>query len=68
MIFMCGIFGIIAKPETKYLAGNLRKTLESIAIFSESCGKDSSGMTISKSGVARKTVIKGDIPIRQLIS
>ena len=65
---MCGIFGIIAKPGTKYPAVDLRKTLETIAIFSESRGKDSSGMAIRERGDGRIDVIKGDISIRDLIS
>jgi glucosamine 6-phosphate synthetase-like amidotransferase/phosphosugar isomerase protein len=45
---MCGIFGLIAKPETAYSDSDLKNTLVKIATFSESRGKDSSGMAIIK--------------------
>jgi len=64
---MCGIFGLIAKPGTKYSQNQIRKTLENIAVFSESRGKDSSGMAIRNGTNSGIEVIKGDIPIRQLL-
>jgi len=64
---MCGIFGIIARPNTDYPSENMRETLEAIAVFSESRGKDSSGMAIRKVEAQQIDVIKGDIPIRQLL-
>jgi len=65
---MCGIFGLIANPKTKYEANNLRKIIERIAIFSESRGKDSSGIALRKPDDGSIVVIKGDIPIHELIS
>lgn len=65
---MCGIFGLIAKPGTNYPTKILRKTLEDIANLSESRGKDSSGMAIRKPEINQIDVIKGDIPISQLIN
>jgi len=64
---MCGIFGLIAKPDTKYFQKQLRKTLENVAVFSESRGKDSSGMAIRNEAKSSIEVIKGDVPIRQLL-
>ncbi len=64
---MCGIFGFIIKPDTKYPVNNIFKSLEKIAIFSESRGKDSSGIAIRKTDEERIDVIKGDIPISQLL-
>ena len=64
---MCGIFGIIARPNSDYPPENMRETLETIAVFSESRGKDSSGMAIRKVDDQHIDVIKGDIPIRQLL-
>lgn len=64
---MCGIFGLITKPGTTYSTKVARKTLENIAIFSESRGKDSSGMAIRNLKADAIDVIKGDVPIRQLL-
>jgi glucosamine--fructose-6-phosphate aminotransferase (isomerizing) len=64
---MCGIFGLITKPGSNYPKKEIRKTLENIAVFSESRGKDSSGMAIRSTNVFNIDVIKGDVPIRQLL-
>lgn len=64
---MCGIFGLITKPGANFPQKKLRKTLENIAVFSESRGKDSSGMAIRNSNASNINVIKGDVPIRQLL-
>jgi len=65
---MCGIFGLIIKPGVKYPSDNVRSTFERIAIFSESRGKDSSGTAIRFPASSSVQVIKGDIPIRQLLA
>ena len=64
---MCGIFGLIMKPGKSYQGRVILKTLKNIAIFSESRGKDSSGVAIRKPTLGRIDVIKGDVPIRSLI-
>lgn len=64
---MCGIFGFIIKPDTKYPIKNILESLESIALLSESRGKDSAGIAIRKAGDQGIDVIKGDLPISQLI-
>jgi asparagine synthetase B (glutamine-hydrolysing) len=64
---MCGIFGLITKPGTNFSQKSIRKTLENIAVFSESRGKDSSGMAIRNGAHSGIKVIKGDIPIRHLL-
>jgi len=64
---MCGIFGLITKPGKTYSPKVRRKTLENIAVFSESRGKDSSGMAIRNLNEGAIDVIKGDVPIRQLL-
>jgi glucosamine--fructose-6-phosphate aminotransferase (isomerizing) len=64
---MCGIFGHITKPCSTYSSKAIRQTLENIAVFSESRGKDSSGMAIRKPGAGKIEVIKGDVPIRSLL-
>jgi glucosamine--fructose-6-phosphate aminotransferase (isomerizing) len=64
---MCGIFGLIIKPGPNYPQKEIRKTLENIALFSESRGKDSSGMAIRNGAKKGIEVIKGDISIRHLL-
>jgi glucosamine--fructose-6-phosphate aminotransferase (isomerizing) len=64
---MCGIFGLITKPGKPYSNKAIRQTLENIAVFSESRGKDSSGMAIRNLNEGTIDVIKGDVPIRQLL-
>jgi glutamine---fructose-6-phosphate transaminase (isomerizing) len=64
---MCGIFGLIIKPATNYPAQAVRESLKKLAIFSESRGKDSSGIAIRQSKISTIRVVKGDIPIRELL-
>ncbi|GAB2495584.1 hypothetical protein [Algoriphagus taiwanensis] len=64
---MCGIFGLIVKPNSSYPSISLKRNLENIAIFSESRGKDSSGMAVRNQFSNKIDVIKGDVPIRDLI-
>jgi glutamine---fructose-6-phosphate transaminase (isomerizing) len=64
---MCGIFGLIVKPGTNLPGENVVGTLIRIAQFSESRGKDSSGLAIRLSYDRSIEVIKGDVPIRQLL-
>jgi len=64
---MCGIFGLITKPGKTYSTKATRQILENIAVFSESRGKDSSGMAIRDLKKGTVDVIKGDVPIRQLL-
>lgn len=64
---MCGIFGLITKPNSTHKQNAVRKILENIAVFSESRGKDSSDMAILKLGAGSIDVIKGDVPPRSLL-
>jgi glutamine---fructose-6-phosphate transaminase (isomerizing) len=64
---MCGIFGIILKPGTSYPAGSVKGSLKKIALFSESRGKDSSGIAFRNVPAGTIDVIKGDIPVSSLI-
>ena len=64
---MCGIFGLITKHGKAFSKKSIRNTLENIAVFSESRGKDSSGMAIRMPGKNKIDVIKGDVPIRGLL-
>jgi asparagine synthetase B (glutamine-hydrolysing) len=64
---MCGIFGIIIKPGVSVPASDISKALRKIAIASESRGKDSSGIAFRTESDRTIRVIKGDIPIRELL-
>lgn len=67
LLLMCGIFGIITKPGKDFPQGSIKNNLKSIAKFSESRGKDSSGMAFRNISKEIIDVIKGDIPIRDLL-
>jgi len=64
---MCGIFGVIAKKGSSYNKTLLRKTVERIAILSESRGKDSSGLAFRNNSASEFSVFKGPIRISELI-
>jgi len=65
---MCGIFGLLIKPQTHITSKNIDLVFRRIAILSESRGKDSSGIAFRNEIEQTIDVIKGDIPIRQLLS
>lgn len=64
---MCGIFGLIIKPQTQFKSKNIDTIFKRIAILSESRGKDSSGIAFRNEAEHTIHVIKGDIPIRELL-
>ena len=64
---MCGVFGIVIKPEYQYSKETVEKILRKVAILSESRGKDSSGIAFRNDIEQTVHVIKGDIPIRELL-
>lgn len=64
---MCGIFGIILKPGTNYPEHAVKGSLKKIALFSESRGKDSSGIAFRNTIDGSINVIKGDIPVSSLL-
>ena len=64
---MCGIFGIILKPGTSYQDKNIRESLRKLALFSESRGKDSSGIAFRSVAANKINVIKGDVPVSSLL-
>jgi asparagine synthetase B (glutamine-hydrolysing) len=64
---MCGIFGLIIKPQSNYPLKSIENIFRKIAIYSESRGKDSSGIALRNNSENTIQVIKGDIPIRQLL-
>jgi len=64
---MCGIFGLFVKSKTNFKNKNIRETLIKIARFSESRGKDSSGIALRREQDHTIQVIKGDIPVHNLL-
>jgi glutamine---fructose-6-phosphate transaminase (isomerizing) len=64
---MCGIFGIIVKPNTSFPANSIEGSLRKIAQISESRGKDSSGIAFRIEEDHTIQVIKGDVAIRKLL-
>ncbi len=64
---MCGIFGIIIKPDSSLNIKSVEKTLNKIAVLSESRGKDSSGIAFRKNFAKTIEVIKGDVSISKLV-
>jgi asparagine synthetase B (glutamine-hydrolysing) len=64
---MCGIFGLIVKPDTTFSSKSVREIIKKIAILSESRGKDSSGIAFRNEAEQTINVIKGDIQIRELL-
>jgi glucosamine--fructose-6-phosphate aminotransferase (isomerizing) len=64
---MCGIFGLIFKPNTALSSKSVIAILTKIAVLSESRGKDSSGIAFRNEIERTIHLIKGDIPIRKLL-
>ncbi len=64
---MCGIFGLIIRTSSGIHSRNIKNILVKIALFSESRGKDSSGIAFRDITNNTIDVIKGDIPVRQLL-
>ncbi|PIX94471.1 MAG: glucosamine 6-phosphate synthetase [Ignavibacteria bacterium CG_4_10_14_3_um_filter_37_18] len=64
---MCGIFGFIAKPNTTFPIKSIEAALRKIAQLSESRGKDSAGIAFRNTNEKKLNVIKGDVPIRDLL-
>jgi len=64
---MCGIFGIVLSPNTKYSKNKVNNILRNIAILSESRGKDSSGVAFRNYKSQSINIVKGDVPIRTLL-
>lgn len=64
---MCGIFGIITTPKANIPAQNISQVLEKLALLSQSRGRDSAGVAFRNSEINQIQVVKGDVPIGQLI-
>ena len=57
---MCGIFGIILKPNTPIPSTNLSNLLKSLYTLSESRGKESSGLHLYLPNKGKSWTLKGD--------
>jgi glucosamine--fructose-6-phosphate aminotransferase (isomerizing) len=64
---MCGIFGLILKPGSTYPEKSISKSLKNLALYSESRGKDSSGVAFRFADKNNINIIKGDIPVSELL-
>ena len=64
---MCGIFGVIVKPNSDHSSDNIASALKGIAKLSESRGKDSAGVAFRNANTKTIEVIKGDVPITKLL-
>ena len=62
---MCGIFGLISSRESSYSSSFLKKSLINLAVFSETRGKDSSGLCVLNH--KSLDVVKGPIQARDLM-
>ena len=63
---MCGIFGVISKKEAKYSKSFIEKSLTSLAKFSESRGKDSSGLCVFDQKDNKLIINKGNTHTTEL--
>ncbi|MBK9284933.1 MAG: hypothetical protein IPM51_11560 [Sphingobacteriaceae bacterium] len=64
---MCGIFGLIVKENTKIDTKHIQLILEKIAKLSIARGKDSSGICFKNNYSNTIDIIKGDIPVYNLL-
>jgi len=65
---MCGIFGVIIKKEAAYSTSKIDEILKKIALYSESRGKDSSGLAVMNFPGSKVDVTKGDIRVKHLLT
>ena len=65
---MCGIFGIIVKSEATLNNEFITNCLQNIATLSMARGKDSSGIVFKNSDEKTFELVKGDIPIPELLA
>ncbi|MEO6304275.1 MAG: glucosamine 6-phosphate synthetase [Bacteroidia bacterium] len=64
---MCGIFGVIAKANSKLSESFITKVLENVARLSIARGKDSSGLVFKNNALKNFDLVKGDIPVFELL-
>ena len=64
---MCGIFGILLKPDAVVKSGDARQWLETLYKLSESRGKESAGLHISAPNSEGAWTLKGALPATDFI-
>jgi len=64
---MCGIFGFFAKPDAGFRAGTVADVLKTLALLSESRGRDSSGLVVWNEPDQAMSVLKGAVSISYLL-
>ena len=65
---MCGIYGIVTSKQSDYSEKFLKKSLKTLADFSEYRGKDSSGLCVFNQVANRIDVFKGPIRVKELFN
>tara|TARA_R110001592_G_scaffold140281_6_gene361193 strand:+ start:6130 stop:8178 length:2049 start_codon:yes stop_codon:yes gene_type:complete len=64
---MCGIFGLIANPESGITQQKSEEIIKKLFILSESRGKESAGIAIKNSASKKIEVVKHSIPASRLV-
>ena len=64
---MCGIFGIALRARAEMTAGDARKLLKNLYVFSESRGKDSAGLHLYVPDKSMAWTLKGSQPATELL-
>jgi len=64
---MCGIFGLFVRRDSAFTPRIIRKSLSILARFSESRGKDSSGLALRNEVRRELIVVKAAEPLSDLL-
>jgi glucosamine--fructose-6-phosphate aminotransferase (isomerizing) len=64
---MCGIFGFAVNKKSNINRSDLENVFRKLALYSESRGKDSSGLAFLNNQEKNLTVLKGNLRIKKLI-
>jgi glutamine---fructose-6-phosphate transaminase (isomerizing) len=65
---MCGIFGVITSKQSACSKDFLLKSIRKLALLSETRGKDSSGLCLLNQKSQIIHIVKGPVPISELLS
>ena len=64
---MCGIFGLFVAPDAEYDDAFITRSLKTLALMSESRGKDCSGLVVCDPRERTINVVKGPVSIEYLL-
>jgi hypothetical protein len=64
---MCGIFGLIASPQSAITKAQSHKILDTLFLLSESRGKESAGISVKNTHDSKIHILKQSIPASKLI-